>query len=679
MKKARRQKASRRPGKNVPHLAKKKSKSKTILSAPFSKSAQKSQILLMSKMVKRAHDGICVCHNTSKYPFVRFTYWNDLMTEITGYTMKEINRLGWYQTMYPDPEIQQKAINRMASMREGDDILSEEWTVTCKDGKKRVLLISTSILFREDNKTHVIAFMRDITTQKKVEQALRESEEKYRTLFQSAPGSIAIVGLDGTILETNSFYGIPREKIIGKKFDQLEEILHPQDIKLLREHFYQILKGGEAQSVEIRVFPFPGHQRWIEFHAAFLKKNGKPYAIQIIALDITERKNLEAQLLQAQKMEIIGRLAGGIAHDFNNQLLVMMMAEEMLERIIPPDDPRYMMYINMIKQASEHSSALIKKILAFSRQQIIEPKIINLNELFLDLVKMLERLIGEDIELEINLEPNLGLVNVDPGQIEQILINLAINARDAMPRGGKLTIETVNILPSDKFLKGHSIFLTTPCVMFSVKDNGIGMDENTLSQIYEPFFTTKEPGKGTGLGLTIVYSAVKEARGEIIVESTPGKGTIFRIYLPRVEEKDLKQEKQSEISVQIDTGRETIWVVEDNDKARDSIIKVLSNSGYKVFESNSGEDAFNKLKDLKEPIDLLITDITMKGMSGKELADKVIKVYPNLKVLYISGYMDSSIANEMIRAREYFLAKPFTGKSLCKKVREILNHSVGEA
>ncbi len=387
--------------------------------------------------------------------------------------------------------------------------------------------------------------------------------------------------------------------------------------------------------------------------------------------DITEKENLRLQLLQSQKMEAIGRLAGGIAHDFNNLLTTILGMVDLLLMNFDESDPRTRDLLE-VKKAARRASLLTKQLLAFSRRQVLQPTILDLNTVVREMSKMLRRLIGEDIELVTVLDENLGYVKVDQSQIEQVIMNLAVNARDAMPEGGKLTIETANVELDEEYARRHVGVKPGSYVMLAITDTGFGMDEKTSSRIFEPFFTTKEKDKGTGLGLATVYGIVKQSGGNIWVYSEPGKGTTFKIYLPRVAEtkRSSTAETAREDNLQ---GSETILVVEDDDMVRNLTCKILSGAGYRVLNGASGEEAVRIAQEHGDEIDLVITDVVMPRMSGKELARKLKEIGLEAKTLYISGYTDNAIVKHGILEEGIeFIQKPFSLKTLLKKVRDVL-------
>ena len=390
------------------------------------------------------------------------------------------------------------------------------------------------------------------------------------------------------------------------------------------------------------------------------------------ARDITEQKKLEAQFLQAQKMEAVGRLAGGVAHDFNNLLTVINSHSQLALLELKEWDPLREKF-ESIQKAGERAANLTRQLLAFSRRQVVEMKVIDLNTLLRDLEKMLHRVIGEDIELKTSLDAGLGRVKADPGQIEQAILNLVVNARDAMPSGGKLTIQTGNEDVDQEFAGKHMGLKPGRYVMLSVSDTGVGMPPEVKERLFEPFFTTKEKGKGTGLGLSTVYGVVKQSGGEIWIYSEPGFGTIFKIYLPAVDE-PLEAAKRRPVGERMPRGHETILVVEDEDEVRKLAVGILSKQGYKVLDASHGGDAMLMLEENREPIHLLLTDVVMPGINGPDFARRMKFVHPDLRVLYMSGYADNVIFQHGILDKAMaFLQKPFTIERLTGKVREVLD------
>jgi signal transduction histidine kinase len=387
--------------------------------------------------------------------------------------------------------------------------------------------------------------------------------------------------------------------------------------------------------------------------------------------EIAERKHLEEQLVQSQKMEAVGRLAGGIAHDFNNLLTAIIGYSQLVMSRLDQSDPMRRQ-IEEIEKAGKRASTLTSQLLAFSRKQVLQPRVLNLNELIADIGKMLQRLIGEDVELRTNLDRGIGSVKADPGQVEQIIMNLAVNARDAMPKGGKLTIETQNVYLDEAYATEHAEVQSGPHVMMAISDTGTGMDRETQARIFEPFFTTKEKGRGTGLGLSTVYGIVKQSGGHIWIYSEVGKGTAFKIYLPRVEEMAEEMETPSPLGESL-RGMETILLVEDEEAVRKLAVQVLRLNGYTVLEAADATEALQIYEQYEGTIHLIITDVVMPGLSGRELADRLAPFRPEMSVLYMSGYTDNAIVHHgVLDAGTAFLQKPFTPDDLARKVREVL-------
>jgi nitrogen-specific signal transduction histidine kinase/ActR/RegA family two-component response regulator len=388
--------------------------------------------------------------------------------------------------------------------------------------------------------------------------------------------------------------------------------------------------------------------------------------------DVSDRKALEEQLLQTQKMEAVGRLAGGVAHDFNNLLMVIRgHADLLLESPGPPDsqDRR----VKQIQMAAERAASLTQQLLAYSRKHVIAPKVLDLNSIVTEMGKMLPPMIREDIELATVPNAKLGRVKADPGQIEQVLMNLAANARDAMPRGGKLTIETADVELDEVYARHHAGVRPGAYVMLAVSDTGCGMDAETRSHIFEPFFTTKEKGKGTGLGLASVYGTVKQSGGHIWVYSEPGHGTTFKVYLPRIEDALEKVGKSERLPVSL-RGAGTILLVEDEEAVRDLVRESLQQNGYTVLEAKDGTEALRISKRYKDPIHLLLTDVIMPGMNGRELAQGLASSHSDMKVLYMSGYTENAVVHDgVLDSGMALLQKPFTRDQLAKRVRELLD------
>jgi len=433
-------------------------------------------------------------------------------------------------------------------------------------------------------------------------------------------------------------------------------------------------KAGEKRPRVFKAKCKDGTEKIINFITVQLETGERLMACE----DMTELKRAEEalreseeQIRQLQKMEAVGRLAGGVAHDFNN-LLTIIKGYSQLSLLELKEPNPLKSNLEEILKATERASNLTRQLLAFSRRQILEPRVLNLNLLIQDLNKMLHRILGEDVELIYHLAPDLGKVKIDPGQIEQVILNLAVNAREAMPSGGKLTIETSNVQLHETSLQSHHEIIPGPYIMLAVSDNGIGMSPEIREHIFEPFFTTKE--KGTGLGLSTVYGIVKQSGGYIYVYSELGQGTTFKIYLPRIEEKEDSLLIKNEFSLPLQ-GNETVLVVEDEPALRELMVRILKDRGYQVFSASNGEETLKMFQeDLVRKVDLLVTDVVMPSMSGKQLADLLKKSFSGLKTLFISGYTDNAIVHHGVLIEGVdFLQKPFSPETLARKVREVLD------
>ncbi|MGA3350506.1 MAG: ATP-binding protein, partial [Candidatus Sulfotelmatobacter sp.] len=392
--------------------------------------------------------------------------------------------------------------------------------------------------------------------------------------------------------------------------------------------------------------------------------------LEAIAEDITERRVLEDQFRQSQKMEAVGRLAGGIAHDFNNLLTVVSGYTEVLLNEITTGNPLHSK-AEAIQQASDRATTLTRQLLAFSRKQLLELKVIDINAIVEDMERLLRPLIGEDIELTTQLTPNVGCTRADAGQLEQVIMNLVVNAKDAMPNGGKICIRTADVILDDSYRPENTFIKHGHYVMISVSDTGQGMDRETQARIFEPFFTTKEKGKGTGLGLSTVYGIIKQSAGYVFVQSELGRGTTFNIYLPRVDEPSQAHGTAS-VSLAVAGGSETILLVEDEESVRQLVRETLEARGYRVLEAENGNAALALATQHSEPIDLIVTDVIMPGLSGHELVQQLQATRPATKVLYLSGYAEDAVATPLAESPKAFLQKPFTLQNLSRKVREVL-------
>jgi PAS domain S-box-containing protein len=513
------------------------------------------------------------------------------------------------------------------------------------------------------------------TQRKLMEEALQESENKYRQFFEQDLTGDFIAAADGLIRFCNPAFA----KIFG--FATVKDVLESQSNihDLLKEPVdrYKVMLDKNEAGVD-REFEFP--RRNGEIAKAIGKINGifnehrQLVESRGYLFDITEHKKLEEQLRGAMRMEAVGRLAGGIAHDFNNILTVINGYCELLLRQQDPVQAGRDQ-LEQIKNAGERAAALISQLLAFSRKQIVKPKIINLNTIVQNLETMLKRLIGENIQFETKLEPSLGNIKIDPAQLEQVIMNLVVNARDAMPVGGRLLIETRNRVVDEQYARMHAPQNPGSYVMLLVKDTGTGMDREIVAHIFEPFFTTKEKGKGTGLGLSTLYGIVKQSDGFVWVESIPRQGSTFRIYFP-VHDQQIDAEESGQQQKKLLQGDETVLIVEDDNAVRDLTRSFLQHYGYTVFTAESGNQALQLCRRLTQKLDLAIIDVIMPGLSCKELSASIAAHFPQIKILFISGYTDEAITQQGVLEPDVaFLQKPFSIEVLGQKVRQVLDSS----
>jgi PAS domain S-box-containing protein len=554
-----------------------------------------------------------------------------------------------------------------------------------KDNSGREFWVDWSISRCENNQEQAgyLIITRDVTDRKQAEMALKESQENYSRLFSEMLEGFALheIILDGNgnpidyrFLAANPAFeamtGLKADEIVGRTVLDVLPGTEPHWIEM----YAKVALTGEPALFESFHSDLGKHFQVTTF---------RPVTNQFACIftDITEQRRiekervkLEEQLQQAMKMEAMGRLAGGVAHDFNNLLTGIIGHVSLSLMDLRPEDPMADS-LNEIKIAAERAAALTKQLLAFSRKQIIEPRVLDLNEIIASLHKMLVRLIGENIEFKVIASKSPGAVKVDPGQFEQILINLVVNARDAMPDGGVLIVETSNVDLGTDYCRLHPYVIPGKYVQLTVSDTGEGMSDDVKSHLFEPFFTTKPKGRGTGFGLATIYGAVKQAMGSIEVYSVQGEGTIFQVFLPQVDDVAEMLREESGLH-QISGGHETILFVEDEDIVREIVVRILEMHGYNVLEAFDAENAIQIGQAYKYPIDLLMTDVVMPGMNGRQLAEQLVKIHPETKVLYSSGYSENQIAHHgVIDEGLNYIAKPFTPDVLAKKLRQVLTPS----
>jgi hypothetical protein len=515
-----------------------------------------------------------------------------------------------------------------------------------------------------------------LSQQKRAAESLRAAEARFRGLLEAAPDPIVAVNREGRIVLINAqaekTFGYLREDLLGKPMDFLvSERLREKCFEYRTRFFREPQRFPMGTSLELYGSRKDGSEFPVEIKLSVLETEEGLWGSAAIR-DLTERRKLEHQFRQAQKMESVGTLAGGIAHDFNNLLTVILSYSSYLTEELARDSQHHRAS-EQIHEAAERGAALTRQMLAFSRQQVFQLRVLNVNDIVKNLLKMMKRIIGEHIEIKTVLAENLAAVKADAGQLEQVLMNLCLNARDAMPDGGKITLETQNVELDEDFVQRHVGSAAGPQVMLSVSDTGTGMDSKTLARIFEPFFTTKETGRGTGLGLAMVYGVVKQSGGSIWVDSEVGRGTTFKIYLPQGKETPETAASKKPQRVR-EHGSETILLVEDDTAVRELVHAMLTAQGYSVLAAQNPTEAQSVCERHSGRIHLLLTDLILPGASGRELAKRICSLRPDLKVLYMSGYTDDAvIQHHGFNETFAFLQKPFSQSGLAAKVREVLD------
>ncbi len=607
-----------------------------------------------------------------------FQYVNHAAQHICGCSTEDILGMSCCDMVHPEHKEQLKQ-QGFAALEGISTPKRHEFKIITKAGTERWIdLAATTIEFAGLPSTLATAI--DVTERKLAEVTLRESEIKYRQLVENANSVILNMNMRGEITFLNTFaqdfFGYTEREIHGRS--ALGTIIPEVDSagRDMRAFFKDLLRFRHRyRHSENENMRKSGERVLISWANRILSdEKGIPSQFLCIGNDVTQVRSLEEQVRQSQKLEVVGRLAGGIAHDFNNILGVITGYSELALMDMPSEDP-HRENIETVRQAAKRAASLTRQLLAFSRKQVLEPAVLNLNFIIQQLEKMLRRLIGEDIDLATTLDPRLAPVKVDPSQIEQVILNLAVNARDAMPRGGKLTIETANVDLDESYTAKHVGAIPGPHVMLAVSDTGMGMNENVLTHIFEPFFTTKEQGVGTGLGLATVYGIVKQSGGNIWVYSEEGRGTTFKIYIPRHKSEAALHDRVpfTEDSTVVPGGSETILLVEDDETLRSSVTQVLKKYGYSTLEATSSDDAIRISETNMGTIHLLLTDVVMPGMSGRELAERLTRQRPEIRILFMSGYTDDAIIHHgVLESGMAFIQKPFTIENLMKKIRRVM-------
>ena len=640
------------------------------------KKRAEQQLHLLTRALEAAANGVLITDRNGVILWV-----NPAFTTMTGYTREE--------AVNQNPRLLKSGRQDAAFYRQMWEIIlagrvwQGELTNRHKNGNLYTEEITiTPLRAPGQDISHFIAIKQDVTVRHRMEEALRESHNFLQTMIDHLPVAVyAKSAEEGRFVLWNKtserLFALSAEEILGTTNDRLfskdpAKSCWEKEQNIFRNHQIEDTPDDSVNSVHL------GHRILHTIKVPVYDDNNEPLYLLGISEDVTTQRNLEVRLLQAQKLETVGRLAGGVAHDFNNILQVIQGYSSLMLKRLPENDP-LREYMQEIQAAGEKASSLTHQLLAFSRRQILQLKVLNLNAIVSEMQKMLRRLIGEDVELSTSLAPDLGCVKADPLQMEQVLMNLAVNARDAMPRGGRLRIETANVEiepgpPADQLEVTPGSYL-----VLTVSDTGVGMDGETLNHIFEPFFTTKEKDKGTGLGLSMVYGIIKQSGGALLVESEPGQGTSFRIYLPRVSPNAVSSTASSVPRPAL-RGTETILLVEDEAGVRKLIAEVLKTSGYQVLTAASGREALTLSERHAGTIDLLITDVIMPEMNGGEVADRLRRLRPDLLALFVTGFTSEAIFRHGDpESFKPVIQKPFSPETLSRKIREILDFANGAA
>lgn len=599
-------------------------------------------------------------------------------TELTGQKPEEIDKLGWTEVIHPDDR--QPAIEMFKTAISQKTSFNNVLRIFVKTGEYRYFAVRGVPIFTpEGNLSRWIGALNDITERKRGEEEVRQTEQRFRSLISATAQIVWTADPNGNILSAHTPYGESLRETGNNINEEWIANIHPDDKERVMAVFSEAIKNKTNYRCEYQMlYTDDKYHYFIARGMPIFEKNGEVREWIGTLTDVTDSKLAEAELLkkeeqlrQAQKLESVGRLAGGIAHDFNNMLTVINGYSDLVIRGLSADDP-LRPKIEEIRMAGRRSSEITNQLLAFSRRQILKTSVINLNQVISDTNNIINRLIGEDIQVIEELSPDLDQIIADPGQLSQIMMNLVINSRDAMPQGGSITIKTSNVSLDKEFVNQHVGAAVGNFVLLKISDTGHGMDETIKSHIFEPFFTTKEVGQGTGLGLSTVYGIVKQFGGFLTVWSEPGRGTEINIYLPVLKAAVDNSEKQIK-SDGLFHGTETILLVEDEELVRKLSRQILERVGYKVLEAENGSKALSLTAQENNKIDLLITDVVMPKMSGRELADHLAEVCP--KVLFTSGYTDDSIMKHGISNVNFnFLQKPYTLDEFTRKVREVLDN-----
>ncbi|CAN5295656.1 hypothetical protein BH11PLA2_BH11PLA2_28770 [soil metagenome] len=612
---------------------------------------------------------------------LKYTRWNPAAERMFGFTEAEVLGKHPIEVIIP-PQSKAVVAEIFARLSAGEMNAHGRSENITKDGRTIFCEWHNTPLFNPDGTFRgILSLAQDITDQREADQALHASEQRLQHVLSSSPAvMLTLKFVEGHIRGINwisenlrAIFGYEPAEALGAQW--WPENVHPDDRERITTQFLTDLQADGHTLHEFRFRHNDGRYLWTRSEFKLVRDAaGLPLEAIGSWSDITERKQLQDQFHQAQKMEAVGQLASGVAHDFNNLLTIINGYCELLIEQFPSNDPKRGM-LEEIQKAGMSSAGLTRQLLVFSRQQVLAPQILDLNLVVTETEKLLRRVIGEDILLHTTLHPHLDTIKADPGQLEQVLMNLAVNARDAMPGGGKLTIETKNVELSKDYTRMHPEVRPGHYVMLAVTDTGTGMTSEVRRRLFEPFFTTKDVGKGTGLGLAVVHGIVKQSEGSIEVYSEPGIGTLFKIYLPRVEQAASAGKSRLGLGP-APRGTETILLAEDEDGVRALTLLALRMCGYVVLEAKNGDEALRLAQKFGEPIDLLVTDVVMPGMGGRRLAEQMQLLQPKIKVLYLSGYTDDAVIRHgILQDQVNFLQKPFAPLALSHKVRAVLAQS----
>jgi two-component system cell cycle sensor histidine kinase/response regulator CckA len=612
------------------------------------------------QLLEQASDGIVIID-----PSGRFTAANERALEMLGLPRERASMTSVTDVLLPEDLTSAPA--RIRRLESGESLLSERF-LRRADGS----LLAVEISSRRLPDGSVQGIIRDISQRRRAEEALRESELALQAVIHATPLAIETMDLEGNVQIWNpaaeSMFGWSAEEVVG-----LPDPTTPPDLAEEEAALFDAERAGlEVSGLETRRRRKDGRTIDVQVSSAPLRDAaGEIRGVVSVISDVTERKRLEQQLLQAQKMDAIGRLAGGVAHDFNNLLTAITAYSDLLLSSLDERDPRRE-EVREIHSAAQRGAGLTRQLLSFSRKQVVQPQVVTTDSVVASLASLMRRLIGEDIELVLRTTTEGACVKVDPGQLEQAVVNLVVNARDAMPKGGRVTLETACIDVTEPILHPHGFVRPGAWVVISVADTGCGMTPEVMSHLFEPFFTTKGPGKGTGLGLSTVYGIVKQSGGHVLVESTPAAGSVFRLYFPRERDADVARHASHDTEGR-PGGAETVLLVEDEEAVRSAVRRILESAGYRVLCASNGVEALAVADAHGGEVGLLMTDVIMPQMGGRELVERLTTRHRGLKALYISGYVGDAVPDREALGPHAYLQKPFTTSVILEKVREVLD------